>query len=384
MGLLVRLRVVTVVSVMAAMLLPAVTARAAETSIVPTNEAGAVVWSGFGPAGLSWFHTCPGDYNQDGLVSGSDITPFGIYFDWASTGETFPDDVILSLIDGNGDGVITAADITPVGVNYGRDVLGGYNLYASDDPADYPDDGGQATKPGAVLLTSVTLADTITEPGETRNYLNQQVLVRKRFRYPLEDPTIYYYYWVRPVDGLGNEGSPSEIWKNPGVSVTRLAQSAAVADWLGGSTLRWYYYNHGDYNLDRMVTISDMNKVTQLFQTVASSDPNTETGMIDTDGSGVIDTGDIEAIEVNYDKIICGYNVYHSMEAGDYPATNDERSNIEPVASIGYDGTNFTGDPYRPVFTVDVPGASAGSYLWVRPYDHYGWEGTPSNLVVVE
>ena len=68
------------------------------------------------------------------------------------------------MIDGNQDGRITSADMTTIGVHYNNDVLGGYNVYASQSLADYPDGNTAPTKANARLQARVALADTLTEP----------------------------------------------------------------------------------------------------------------------------------------------------------------------------------------------------------------------------
>jgi len=74
-----------------------------------------VVDSETGEDGLQWSYVNVGDYNQDRLVTISDLTPVGVHFN-KTTGA--PDWDIASLADGNADGRITVHDITPIGQNF--------------------------------------------------------------------------------------------------------------------------------------------------------------------------------------------------------------------------------------------------------------------------
>jgi len=64
---------------------------------------------------LEWTYVNVGDYDQNGEVGVSDLTPIGLYFNKGI------DDPLWSaarLADGNGDGLITVSDITPIGQNF--------------------------------------------------------------------------------------------------------------------------------------------------------------------------------------------------------------------------------------------------------------------------
>lgn len=66
-------------------------------------------------ARLEWVYNNKGDYNLDGFVTVSDLTPIGIHFDKNSSS---PDWAAASCADGINDGYITVADITPIGQNF--------------------------------------------------------------------------------------------------------------------------------------------------------------------------------------------------------------------------------------------------------------------------
>jgi len=70
-------------------------------------------------ARLEWTYNNRGDYDLNGLVTVSDLTPIGVHFgkdssaaDWAAA----------SCADGNGNGLIEVGDITPIGQNFNSSV----------------------------------------------------------------------------------------------------------------------------------------------------------------------------------------------------------------------------------------------------------------------
>ncbi len=76
---------------------------------------------------LSWEERNIGDYDNNGLVSISDITPIGLLFHETLAGHDPPGEVVL--VDGDGNGEINLADLTPIARNFGRGLVG-YGLYA--------------------------------------------------------------------------------------------------------------------------------------------------------------------------------------------------------------------------------------------------------------
>ncbi len=78
---------------------------------------------GGGSVGLSWVERNTGDYNFDGLVSVSDLTPIGIFFQ-SSVFRNLDSSPLKTeyWVDGNGDGLITVGDLTPIGQNYQANV----------------------------------------------------------------------------------------------------------------------------------------------------------------------------------------------------------------------------------------------------------------------
>jgi len=148
---------------------------------------------------LLWRYYSQGDYDQNGEVSISDLSPLGLYF-----GQTcsYPldDELAKGCADGDHNGELNIADLTPIGNNLGKDMLQGWNIYATSDPAQYPaiPTAGNGT---AVLIGSVALADRDpgTVPGRDRLL----------YYYAVSAPVAGDVYWVRPVDSSDAEGIAS-------------------------------------------------------------------------------------------------------------------------------------------------------------------------------
>ena len=77
---------------------------------------------------LSWHYRNSGDYDQDGTVGISDITPIAMHY-----GEAVEEEYSLQdVVDGSGNDVIDIADITPIAMNYATEVAG-YSVQGADD-----------------------------------------------------------------------------------------------------------------------------------------------------------------------------------------------------------------------------------------------------------
>ncbi|MCD6282168.1 PKD domain-containing protein [bacterium] len=99
----------------------------------PTGEANKVtdltIWSEDEQLRLMWHYRNAGDYDQDGTVGISDITPLAIHYDevWGDTNS------IQAVVDGSGNHKIGIEDITPIAQYYGVDCAG-YTLQNSPVP----------------------------------------------------------------------------------------------------------------------------------------------------------------------------------------------------------------------------------------------------------
>ncbi|MBN2082096.1 CotH kinase family protein [bacterium] len=108
--------------------------------------------NGDGSVTFTWQYHNVGDYNQDGLVYVTDITPVGQHYDKNYTSADWP---TAQLADGNGDNYITVADLTPIGQNY-QTGLSGYKVeHATSESGAYGE------------IATVMVADGVAEPKLT-------------------------------------------------------------------------------------------------------------------------------------------------------------------------------------------------------------------------
>ncbi|MEZ5338193.1 MAG: hypothetical protein R3F46_07980 [bacterium] len=135
---------------------------------------------------LEWDYTNPGDYNQDGEVGITDITPIGVHFG-EKVANSWNDK--RRHIDADSNGEINLGDITPMGQNYGARIFA-YNIEMSEDG-----DNGFIVV-GQLLVDE----EEELEPGET-----------KRFAYEFGAQYVPGgWYRVVPLDKELQFGSPSE------------------------------------------------------------------------------------------------------------------------------------------------------------------------------
>ncbi|MCB1219289.1 MAG: hypothetical protein H7A35_05415 [Planctomycetales bacterium] len=180
---------------------------------------------------LSWSYLNPGDYDQNGIVSISDLTPLGQNF--GATGP-FASDSAQWIVDGDGNGEINLADISVIGQNFGNTVSA-YELWASKDGSGYPNTGS------ARLVASIDTADSLGAPSERRNFRVSDLEVR------LDDR-----YWVNAVsNNASSELTPA--WERQWHSTTLFefessggttgAPRAAIID--GRPAAAWVVGNNG-------------------------------------------------------------------------------------------------------------------------------------------
>jgi hypothetical protein len=149
--------------------------------------------SGSGPFWLTWHYRNNGDYDLNGEVNISDLTPIALNFGASSPDINWPE---ASLADGDLNGEVNISDITPIGQSF-QGTLTGYRLYATDDPP------GEWTS-----LGNATLATNLYR-GTDHPF----------FRIRL-DSLDFKYYALWPFDGSEDEGGWSNI-TGPEISVLR-------------------------------------------------------------------------------------------------------------------------------------------------------------------
>ncbi|MCB1222244.1 hypothetical protein KDL30_16410, partial [bacterium] len=121
-----------------------------------------------------WYYMNPGDYDQNGEVNISDLTPLAIHFGKSSPGG-FDLTRVESVVDGDGNGEINIADVSPIGANFGNSVTD-YELYFGSQ-ADYPAEPGDPT--GGVAVQSWMFSEA------TGNASQQRLLFQKTVQIPL-------------------------------------------------------------------------------------------------------------------------------------------------------------------------------------------------------
>jgi len=145
---------------------------------------------------LSWGYYNNGDYDQNQLVSLSDIQPISVHFG-EGTGSPFDPASVQSVIDGDVNGKITLADLQPIAANFQMHVSA-YNVYVSTNAGDAPSSNGEASK--IAFTAHLEFSQVQGVKTAERLYLS----------YTFSDIVGDKYYWVRPADGT-DEGTPSNI-----------------------------------------------------------------------------------------------------------------------------------------------------------------------------
>ena len=135
---------------------------------------------------LSWRYRNLGDYDQNGTVGISDITPLAIHYN-----EEVPEDdteqrnSIQAVVDGSGNDIVDIADITPIAMNYGTECA----QYSIRSALSHPENIEDTTEIGTA---PVALAE-----GEDRKVFSVELA---------EEPRTYIA--VAPMDA---EETPGEL-----------------------------------------------------------------------------------------------------------------------------------------------------------------------------
>jgi hypothetical protein len=137
---------------------------------------------------LFWSLYSPGDYDQNGIVNISDLTPLGQNFGKVAPPGGFPESSLEAVVDGDGNGEINIADVTPIGANFGVQCTG-YRVYFAPSGDGVPVEADSPNGPGTTWTDSVDFASSNTSFG--RREFSLQVV-------PTEQEQLF---WVRPTDG---------------------------------------------------------------------------------------------------------------------------------------------------------------------------------------
>ncbi len=187
-----------------------------QVSAAPTHEANmvedlALSVNASGGVTATWTEIHRGDYNNDGIVAVSDITPLAQMFNQRASDTSNPGRLLL--VDGNSDDVIGIADLTPIAMNFNT-TISGYNVYrtklssATEDP-DVEDTGRWTyiNRQGAVPPEQ--------KPSVMREFTGQDFRLPYTFT-NTPDEAAYYAYYVRPFSmesDSPNEGPISIVAK---------------------------------------------------------------------------------------------------------------------------------------------------------------------------
>jgi len=158
-------------------------------STPPTGEANrvndlSIADNGDGTFTLSWHYRNLGDYDQNGTVGISDITPIAMHFGEAVREEDVNRNSIQAVIDGSGNGVVDIADITAIAANFQTE-FSGYMVERSPSPAEkYAE------------IATLALADAAGDGAKCFSHL-----------IPFARRALYR---VTPEGFLGEPGGPSE------------------------------------------------------------------------------------------------------------------------------------------------------------------------------
>ncbi|MCB1187189.1 hypothetical protein KDL29_08500 [bacterium] len=140
----------------------------------------------------TWFYYNTGDYDQNGEVNVSDLTPIGRFLHQSGN---FPEASIQSVVDYDRNGEINISDVTGIGIGFGNTVSQ-YNVYASPDIADYP--ASNTAAPTLDPLFVIPFSEAMGDRSQQRLY----------FELDLPGIITDAAYWLRPFDG-SSAGTPS-------------------------------------------------------------------------------------------------------------------------------------------------------------------------------
>jgi len=144
--------------------------------------------------------------------------------------------------------------------------------------------------------------------------------------------------------------------------------------------LTWYYYNTGDYNQDGFVTVNDITPLGQNFNAEGPFASTSALSCVDGNQDGYITVNDITPIGQAFGRSVTGYNVYTSMDEGDYPnGAGDDNGSAASIGTVAFSSASGGGTT-RKQFSYQPADLDPGAYVWIRPTDGAA-EGMPSNAV---
>ncbi|MEP0813385.1 MAG: PKD domain-containing protein [bacterium] len=148
---------------------------------------------GDGTYSLAWTYRNKGDYDQNGEVGVSDITPIALNF-LESASDEGPQDPDM-VVDGDGNGEIGVSDITPIAINY-LITVAKYKVEGSANA------NGPFQAAGEIALPNATPGGWFTP-----------------ISFDLGATPAFEYYRVVPDDGNGHRGIPSNVASKPALNL---------------------------------------------------------------------------------------------------------------------------------------------------------------------
>ncbi len=177
-------------------------------STPPTGPANGVldlsVASDAGSPRFSWHYRNIGDYDQNGTVGISDITPLAMNYGAAYDINTQPN-TIAAVVDGDGSGTVGISDVTPIAMYFTTNCSAYiFQNSATASSANWSD-----------------LQEVLQASGEGDGRLQYTVTI---------DASQSEYYRVIPVDADGAEGEPSNVvhFGTAPPSITTVSPTTAV------------------------------------------------------------------------------------------------------------------------------------------------------------
>lgn len=153
------------------------------------NQVTGMQWNfSAGSITLDWNEKDAGDYNNDGQVIASDVSPIAFNFGASLTDGDTTNDVAVNFIGGL-DQVINASDITKIAFNFGSSIAG-YNVYREGNLVPNPN-SQQPPQP------------TVPRP-------QAQQFTSAGYQFVDSSPGLNPSYFVRPYSLMGEEGITSE------------------------------------------------------------------------------------------------------------------------------------------------------------------------------
>lgn len=268
---------------------------------------------------ITWHYRNAGDYNQDGEVNISDITP--IAMNYGRTLLTGDETSALSVVDGDGNDSIGITDVTPLAANFLAQV-DEYSLEGSPE--------------------NMEAFDRITTIG-----FNEGTGAGRLLYTLVIDPGTWEYFRVRPLDAVGTPGVPSIVRSTPYSSPfirsalpatgTKFASATFKAE-VWGATPLTYSWNFGGCATPNT---SFLASPTVTFQTSGNFSASlTVTNDYGSDGLGFsINVSDAPPTPAKWHVMvfIAADNNLGLVTAYDMLTQGNFSSNSSVISSVAYD-----------------------------------------------